>query len=167
MVRAYLPPVVPAGGAATAKTASTVAAAPTPRVVSALQAGYFHQPPLSPLSSTSKTKSGRCTLHLDADPNVSKESSEHFGSPTHYLRAGCWCRCPTCPRNLRARARTCVHISRSRGGQHYSEGIHGPPSGEGHRTSPDIQAPALANQVCVSDSMSGVDDPQSPLPDRQ
>jgi hypothetical protein len=66
--------------------------------------------------------------------------------------------------------RSCPHLCSYlpfRGGQHYSEGIHGPPSGEGHRPSPDIQAPALANQVCVSDSMSGVDDPPSPSPDRQ
>jgi hypothetical protein len=49
---------------------------------------------------------------------VSKESSEYCISIPARPPAGCHCRCPSASR---ARARTCVYFSPSRGGQHDSE----------------------------------------------
>ncbi|KAH8982673.1 hypothetical protein EDB92DRAFT_2055441 [Lactarius akahatsu] len=113
MSKAYSPPVVPVGGAATVTTAPVAAAvAPalsTTAVVPAPSSGASsssspafspapssHQPsPLLPATSAKpRKKRAKRIVHLDGDPananawiTVSEEPSEHVGSPTSASRS--------------------------------------------------------------------------------
>ncbi|KAH9033247.1 hypothetical protein EDB85DRAFT_1890309 [Lactarius pseudohatsudake] len=107
MSKAYSPPMVPVGGAATATTAlalapavapapSTTAVAPAPTF---LPAPSSHQqlPLLPVISANPRKKRAKRIVYLDAEPananaagtwiTVSEEPSDHFGSPTSASRS--------------------------------------------------------------------------------
>ncbi|KAH9166453.1 hypothetical protein EDB89DRAFT_2130114 [Lactarius sanguifluus] len=117
MSKAYSPPVVPVGGAATATTAPAPApaAAPAPSMTAVAPApssgassssspafspapSSHQQSPLLPVTSAKPRKRrAKRIVHLDADPananaagtwvTVSEEPSEHVGSPTSASRS--------------------------------------------------------------------------------
>ncbi|KAH9166457.1 hypothetical protein EDB89DRAFT_1910685 [Lactarius sanguifluus] len=105
MSKAYSPPVVPVGGAATATTALAPApapappAAPAPSTTAVAPAPSSHQQsPLLPATSAKpRKKRAKRIVHLDADPananaagtwvTVSEEPSEHVGSPPSASRS--------------------------------------------------------------------------------
>jgi Leucine-rich repeat (LRR) protein len=104
MSKAYSPPVVPVGGAATATTAPTVAPAPSSGASSSSSpvfspAPSFHQPsPLLPATSAKpRKKRAKRIVHLEADPatanaagtwiTVSEEASEYIGSAASATRS--------------------------------------------------------------------------------
>ncbi|KAH9166449.1 hypothetical protein EDB89DRAFT_1910680 [Lactarius sanguifluus] len=125
MSKAYSPPVVPVGGAATATTAPAVAAAaPTPSTTAVAPAASsspafspapssHQQSPLLPATSAKpRKKRAKRIVHLDADPananaagmwvTVSEEPSEHVGPPTSASRSplGAPASLPPHPRRL-------------------------------------------------------------------